>query len=533
MLNKLVKRSSRSICSKLLKTSRLYHSFPDPQEVPKISHSKSNHVSRKLKKDTSFSDEEFQIKIPEINNDSHVDFESSDFTHVTKLDNNLTVSSQDMHGLMSSFAFAVGSGSANENDNEFGATQILELSAFSGSIDDTDIISEIEKLGGMVQCISSRESIMYCVDVLKENLEPAMKLLSNVILKSPTNLSEYDIEECKMIMQYQWDELPGEIISRDHVSIAAYSTSSLGKHHFLPLDSLDKLNISNVNSFYNNNFYSENCHLCAAGVNHDEFVALSKKYFNTLKNKNEMNIINKNNDTEIIDHKGGLILQQRELREPFVKVAVGFEVGGWHSTDDNIVAVCVLQQLLGGGSSFSAGGPGKGMYTRLYRELLNRYHWVEGAESFVTVYNKRGILGIDGACKSEDVHKMLQVLLDQLIRLAYEPVSEEELNRAKNMLKSMMLMQLESRLVLCEDITRQMLTYGYRESPSDLIKKIDDISFEDIQNVAIKMIKFDPSIAIIGYDTSNVPTYENIKAFKKAYQDSLQTHFDSLNKEEK
>lgn len=46
------------------------------------------------------------------------------------------------------------------------------------------------------------------------------------------------------------------------------------------------------------------------------------------------------------------------------------QVAGWQDAD--LVPMCVLQILLGGGNSFSAGGPGKGMYSRLYRELLNK-----------------------------------------------------------------------------------------------------------------------------------------------------------------
>ena len=33
--------------------------------------------------------------------------------------------------------------------------------------------------------------------------------------------------------------------------------------------------------------------------------------------------------------------------------------------DPDFVPFCVLNMLMGGGGSFSAGGPGKGMYTRL------------------------------------------------------------------------------------------------------------------------------------------------------------------------
>lgn len=39
---------------------------------------------------------------------------------------------------------------------------------------------------------------------------------------------------------------------------------------------------------------------------------------------------------------------------------------------DDFVPFCVLNMLLGGGGSFSAGGPGKGMYSRLYLNVLNR-----------------------------------------------------------------------------------------------------------------------------------------------------------------
>lgn len=38
----------------------------------------------------------------------------------------------------------------------------------------------------------------------------------------------------------------------------------------------------------------------------------------------------------------------------------------------DFIAFCVLNTMMGGGGSFSAGGPGKGMYTRLYTNVLNR-----------------------------------------------------------------------------------------------------------------------------------------------------------------
>jgi hypothetical protein len=52
-------------------------------------------------------------------------------------------------------------------------------------------------------------------------------------------------------------------------------------------------------------------------------------------------------------------------------VVIGLE--GFSHQDPDFIPVCVLNMMMGGGGSFSAGGPGKGMYTRLYTNVLNRY----------------------------------------------------------------------------------------------------------------------------------------------------------------
>lgn len=50
-----------------------------------------------------------------------------------------------------------------------------------------------------------------------------------------------------------------------------------------------------------------------------------------------------------------------------------FGASGVSWEDPDLYAICTLQMLMGGGGSFSAGGPGKGMHSRLYRNVLNRY----------------------------------------------------------------------------------------------------------------------------------------------------------------
>merc|ERR1719420_2449500 len=80
---------------------------------------------------------------------------------------------------------------------------------------------------------------------------------------------------------------------------------------------------------------------------------------------------------------------------PLCHMMLGWEVkGGWNG--QMLAAVTVLQMFLGGGGSFSTGGPGKGMHTRLYTEVLNRYHWVESCQASSVMYVDSGLFSIYG-----------------------------------------------------------------------------------------------------------------------------------------
>lgn len=176
--------------------------------------------------------------------------------------------------------------------------------------------------------------------------------------------------------------------------------------------------------------------------------------------------------------------------------------------------VCVLQTLLGGGDSFSAGGPGKGMYSRLYTSVLNRYYWVESATAFTSIHKDTGLLGIYGAAMPQHSSNLIAILCNQFLRLVSEPVAPIELSRAKNQLKSSVLMNLESRMILYEDIGRQILTYGRRESPESICAKIDAVTEQDIMRLARTALTSEPSLVCYG-NVALFPTHDQVQAALK------------------
>ena len=187
-------------------------------------------------------------------------------------------------------------------------------------------------------------------------------------------------------------------------------------------------------------------------------------------------------------------------------MALAFRGVGWK--DEDLVPLCVLNTMMGGGASFSAGGPGKGMYTRLYQNILNRFYFVESAAIFNAFYNDTGVFGVYGSAPAAEMGKLTSALAEEMAKMA-GPITDAELSRAKNQLTTSLLMNLEQRSVLFEDIGRQVLTYGARTAPAELVAQISAVTSDDIGRVASSLLKSPPSVVVVG-DTTSVPRYDQV-----------------------
>jgi processing peptidase subunit alpha len=124
--------------------------------------------------------------------------------------------------------------------------------------------------------------------------------------------------------------------------------------------------------------------LVGAGVEHGEFLRLAERYFGDIPTngsrsstagaattssdggQNDLFSFSSSSSSSSSPFIGGQARKPCDLviKDEFTHVAITF-MSNWNERPDDRVPICVLQNLLGGGNSFSAGGPGKGMYSRL------------------------------------------------------------------------------------------------------------------------------------------------------------------------
>ncbi|KAL7541673.1 hypothetical protein ACHAXR_011113 [Thalassiosira sp. AJA248-18] len=459
-------------------------------------------------------------------------------TQITTLPNGIRVGSMENYSQVSSVGVLLDFGSRHELDrytlpnteeevvSTVGVNHLMELLAFQSTEHHSgaEIRNIMENLGGASFGQSSREQMMYCVDVLRPNVNEAFNLLAETI-KCPM-IDESEVEEMKQVIQFQMMDMMPQISLGEGLQMAGYGPlesdngggvmQQLGRPHFCTQEALPNLTAQSVHAFREQHLLNkpQGIVVSGSGIEHEALVELAEANFGHITAPPDASNDDESARTIPSTYTGGEFRLQRPpnpnypAKEEFTHVAIAFEVGGWHSPD--LVPTCVLQTLLGGGSSFSAGGPGKGMYSRLYREVLNMYRWAESAEAFSSFHSESGLWGISGSCKPGKAGEMTRALVDHFKKLENEYVTDEELDRARNMLKCNVLSQLESRLVLFEDIGRQILTYGKREDAATMCAKIDAVTKEDIRRVVQKAVKKPPTLAAVGIDIKNVPRLEEV-----------------------
>ncbi|XP_044161568.1 LOW QUALITY PROTEIN: mitochondrial-processing peptidase subunit alpha [Bufo gargarizans] len=452
---------------------------------------------------------------------ARVDGQEKYETKVTTLENGLRVASQNKFGQFCTVGLLINSGSRHETKYLSGISHFLEKLAFSstaryGSKD--EILLTLEKHGGICDCQTSRDTTMYAVSADAKGLDNVVSLLSEVVLQP--RLSDEELEMTRMAVRFELEDLnmrpDPEPLLTEMIHAAAFRGNTVGLPRFCPMENIDKIDKNTLHSYMHNYYTPDRMVLAGVGIEHDQLLECSKKYLQDVKPVWESGKP-RSIDRSIAQYTGGIVKVEKDMSDVSLgptpipelsHIMIGLESCSF--LEDDFIPFAVLNMMMGGGGSFSAGGPGKGMFTRLYLNVLNRHHWMYNATSYHHSYEDTGLLCIHASADPRQVREMVEIITREFTLMAGS-VGEIELDRAKTQLMSMLMMNLESRPVIFEDVGRQVLATGKRKLPHELCSLISKVKASDIKRVATKMLRSKPAVAALG-DLSELPDYDQIQA---------------------
>uniref|UniRef100_A0A1D1XGT1 Mitochondrial-processing peptidase subunit alpha n=1 Tax=Anthurium amnicola TaxID=1678845 RepID=A0A1D1XGT1_9ARAE len=423
-------------------------------------------------------------------------------TKVTTLPNGLKIASETSSSPIASIGLFVDCGSIYETPVSSGATHLLERMAFKSTTNRSHlrIVREVEAIGGNITPSASREQMSYSFDALKTYLPQMVEVLIDCV-RNPVFL-EWEVNEQLHKMEGEISEISNnpEGLLLEGIHSAGY-TGALANPLMASESAINRLKGSVLEEFISEHYTASRMVLAASGVEHEDLVSYAEPLLSDLP---------KVPPPEVPQsvYVGGDYRCQADSQK--THVALAFEVPGGWLKEKEAMTLTVLQMLMGGGGSFSAGGPGKGMHSRLYLNVLNEFQQVQFFSAFNSIYNNTGVFGIHATTGSDFVSKAVDLAAKEFLEVATPgQVTQLELDRAKQSTKSAVLMNLESRMVAAEDIGRQILTYGERKPIEHFLKAVDEVTLEDIASISEKLISSPLTMASWG-DVIHVPSYEAV-----------------------
>lgn len=395
----------------------------------------------------------------------------------------------------------VDAGTVNETVANAGVTRLLEAAAFRSTASRSHfrIVREAEAIGAFLGHTSERETMVYTVQCLKTHAAEAAELLLDCALNPKFNSWEV-AETAKGLM----DNLEAarknpDVLLSEAVNTTAFS-GGLSNAHIVSNTAISRLTVDDCAEFVRGNFTGPRVVLSAAGVSHNEAKAVAAPLMAGLP-------AGAGSVAVPSTYSGG---DWRSEAEGATHVTLGFSAGsGWNSIKKSTMFV-VMQFLMGGGLSFSTGGPGKGMYSRLYTRALNRHAWLHNCTFFGQHYKDHGILGVSTTVydpvRAPDA---IEVAVGELKELAKGGTTKAELDRAKKATMSGIVMNMEHIHTVAEDIGRQQMAYGKHYTLAETMKEIESITLKDVSAAATEMLKSPLTMASYG-DLAYVPRYEEV-----------------------
>ena len=399
---------------------------------------------------------------------------------ITRLANGLTVVTETApHLETSALGVWVDAGARHEQEDEHGLSHLLEHMAFKGTATRSTqaIAEEIEAVGGELNAATGLETTAYFARVLKGDEGVALNLIADILQNSTFAADELE-KEREVILQ----EIAGTLDSPDDmvfdlVHDAAFPGQPAGRSILGTPKSVKAISAKKLKHFLDTRYHPNGMVLAGAGaIRHEDTVRHAEALFGGLSN-------DKPDQEEPAAYAGGARSSQRKFEQ--AHLVVGFEAPSYREPE--FFAAQVLSGLLGGGMS-----------SRLFQEVRERRGLCYAIYSTAWGLKDTGLFAVHAATGAGMVGELIDVVSDEIDRMAATGPAEAEVARAKAQLKAGLMMSLESSSARAEQMARQILLHGRVLQTAEILASVDRVTAEEVKAVAQRLRRKDCSVAVVG-----------------------------------
>ncbi len=364
-------------------------------------------------------------------------------------------------------------GSINENNSNRGIAHLIEHMLFKGTKKRSakDIAEELDNIGGNLNAFTSKELTCFFARTLENHLDVAIDVLGDMIINSTFEKIMLEREK-KVVLEEiaMYNDSPEDVV---HEKLE----ENIWKEHPIsyPISGYKKtvepLTKEQITDFMAKYYQPDNMVISVAG-NFDEslLIQLLEKTFKNFKGTSKLITI------EDPVFKTCDIVTPKDVEQTYLSMA--FNAYGYD--DDRRFALLAASNIFGGGMS-----------SKLFQHVREEKGLVYTIGSTIQAYKNNGMLNVYAGMNKKHLDEVLSCIEVDMREMREKSITEEELNKAKQQLKSGLIMGLESTTARMNSNARTMLLRNKIFDQDDLMGKIDAITNNDVAKVTNDIFVYD------------------------------------------
>ena len=367
--------------------------------------------------------------------------------------------------------YAVGAGTRDEElGREEGMAHFCEHITFKGTErrSSMQILGHLESVGGDLNAFTNKEETVYHAAVLKENIDRAVDLLTDIVFHSTYPQAEIDKEVEVIVDEIEsYNDSPAELVY-DLFENAVFGGHPLGHNILGTAEKLRRYTTADALRFTRRYYLPENSVFFAYGdVDFRKLVRLLER-----ANANVAAVSLPPQQQVLCDESAGCgggkntaaavlppyVAQHIEhhMDTHLAHVMLGTRAYDVH--DERRIALYLLNNILGG----------PGMTARLNVSLRERNALVYTVESMAQSYSDTGLWAVYFGCDPKNVKRCLRLIRRELDKVMQRPLSDAQLRAAKRQIRGQIGIACDSRESFALDFAKSYLHYASASTRSRL-----------------------------------------------------------------
>ncbi|MBC8987074.1 insulinase family protein [Pedobacter sp. N36a] len=366
----------------------------------------------------------------------------------------------------------VNSGSRDEQEEKSGLAHFIEHLIFKRTEkrNTNQILNRLESVGADLNAYTTKEYTCVHASFLNPYLDRTLELFHDIVFHSTFPEDEMDKEKSVILDEItSYLDQPEEAIYDDFEDLV-FAGHPLGRNILGSPETVNNISQADIHQFIKENYHTDKIIVAVLGnYSLNKLIKTADKYYSEIPE-------NSHKDTRTAPEKAPLAKVILEKPISQAHVMLGAQAYSLHHPYKT--GLLLLNNIVGG----------TGMSSILNLQIREKYGIAYTIETGYSPLSDTGIFTLYFGTDKEKVDRALSLIFKEFKKLKDQPLTEVQLQKAKNRFIGQIALGEENRIGLIISMAKSLIDYNHIEDLQAVFSRIQSVTTTDMANITNEIL---------------------------------------------